>query len=813
MSRLSSTEDGLFKPRLIGLLMIVTAVLINQRSLERVLSADEFIGSLSRLVPIWTAQATLLIVGFFLLLRGLRARIPWVLRALVVLGLAGGCAIGLYGTGYVLEWYQPPIRLVPDYCDWLTGGTAPFFGRAEIETLPGRLAALERSSGNEHEQLQMRSKLAKSLLGHGRVSDSIAEYEKALAYAVENAMSIEVLNGLHRALGVAYYRRGEVKHCVTLHNRESCIFPLRRGGVHADPHSAEQAIEQFREVLKTEPDDPAARWLLNVAHMAAGTFPDGLSEYERLPDAVVNAVGPAPRFRDIAPDLGLDSVNLVGGAVLEDFDNDGFLDVATSTYDPCQSMLFFHNNGDGTFADWSERSGLISQKGGFNLVQADYNNDGRVDLYVIRGAWMGPWGRQLNSLLRQESDGTFTDVTEEAGLGATAYPTLAAAWADYDNDGDLDLFVGNERITPHQVAPSELFRNDGDGTFTEVGRAAGLQNRRNVKAMSWGDYDNDGDIDLYVSNHGDPNRLYRNDGDGTFTDVAPELGVDRQDPSNKTFGTWFFDYDNDGWLDLFVGGYVPKSLGEVAADYLGMPTTIEKLHLYRNDGTGQFIDVSEEAGLAHVRSPMGANYGDIDNDGYLDIYLGTGAPQFEHLVPNVIYRNISGREFADVTASTGLGHLQKGHSIAFGDLDNDGDQDIFAQMGGFLPDDAFANSVFENPGSTNHWITIRLVGEESNRFGVGARIRLVVDENGRERSIHRLAGSGGSFGSSSLQQEIGLGSAALIREIEVFWPASGLRQRFHDIAVDQVIEVAENRNAYRLVEARPIRLTGAPAAP
>src|SRR6185436_12229780 len=229
----------------------------------------------------------------------------------------------------------------------------------------------------------------------------------------------------------------------------------------------------------------------------------------------------------------------------------------------------------------------------------------------------------------------------------------------------------------------------------DVASRAGVLNKRNVKGVSWGDYDNDGDQDLYVSNLSDPNRLYRNNGDGTFTDVAPELGLALKPPSNRSFGTWFWDVNNDGWLDLFVAGYGlgDGCVGEVAADYLGLPVDTERLQMFLNDGTGHFRNVSHEMKMDNVRLPMGANYGDVDNDGFLDMYLATGGPIFELLIPNVMYLNRGGTSFADVTTASGTGHLQKGHGVAFGDIDIDGDQDIYVQIGGFYKSDNFASAL------------------------------------------------------------------------------------------------------------------------
>ncbi len=594
-----------------------------------------------------------------------------------------------------------------------------------------------------------------------------------------------------------------------MHNPESCLFPIREGGVWVNPSKATEAARYFEEYLRFQPDDLGVRWLLNVAHMAAGTYPEKLSETALIPLSVMESTDKVGRFKDIAPGLGLDAFNLAGGAIMDDFDNDGFLDIITSTWHHCESLLYFHNNGDGTFDNWTEKANLLQQVGGLNINQADYNNDGLLDILVLRGAWMGrKYGRQPNSLLRQNPDGTFTDVTKEAGLREKAFPCLAAAWADYDNDGNLDLYIGNESFPKRGMAtfPGQLFHNNGDGTFTDVARQAGVENRAYVRGVNWGDYDNDGDQDLYVSNLGQPNRLYRNNGNGAFTDVAQESAVAITKPNNRTFAAWFWDVNNDGWLDLFVAGYARLTVGQVAADYLGLPAPGERLWLYLNDGTGNFVDVTNEMKLNHLQIPMAANYGDIDNDGFLDFYLGTGAPPFDFIVPNVMYRNIGGTCFRNVTKAAGVGHLQKGHGIAFGDLDNDGDQDIFAQIGGAFPDDAFHNAMFENPGNSNHWITIKLVGLQSNRAGIGARIKLVVETNEGQRSIFNLVGSGGSFGASSLQQEMGVGGATRIRELEVYWPASNTKQRFYDVAVDQFIEITEGDETYRVLERKSIRV-------
>src|SRR5262249_40668233 len=212
---------------------------------------------------------------------------------------------------------------------------------------------------------------------------------------------------------------------------------------------------------------------------------------------------------------------------------------------------------------------------------------------------------------------------------------------DFDNDGDLDLYIANEKF------PSQLFRNEGNGRFKEIARVAGVTNDRYAKGAVWGDYDNDRYPDLYVSNVEGENRLYHNNRDGTFTDVAPALGVTRPIHSSPA---WFWDYNNDGALDLYVASYHPD-VRRVAADYLGLPHDGEKACLYEGDGKGGFREVAALRGLTRVSQTMGSNYGDLDNDGFPDFYLGTGYPAYEALMPNLLYRNRGGIRFADVTTA------------------------------------------------------------------------------------------------------------------------------------------------------------------
>ena len=685
-----------------------------------------------------------------------------------------------------------------------TAETNRYIGEQPAVRARRALAALPRSAAGR-QRWRRTMDVAEEELRLGNETEAIRLFERALALTPPAASGVRSYTRYR--LGVAWLRLGETRNCARHPNAEACILPLRGGGIHHDQHPSRQAIAALAGVLDATPAPAAgnlgeeavalhlsARWLLNIACMTIGEYPHGVPVAHLIPPEAFGTAGGLPRFANVAPDLGLDVFDLSGGAAADDFDGDGYLDVVTSTWDTAGQLRLFLNDRDGTFTERTDEAGLRGLFGGLNVVQADYDNDGDVDLLVLRGAWLHQHGRHPNSLLRNDGRGAFTDVTFAAGLGDAHYPTQTASWGDYDNDGDLDLYVGNEssRALP---APSQLFRNDGDGTFTDVAARAGLLNHGYAKAVIWGDYDGDRRPDLYVSNHGGRNRLYRNNGDGTFTNMARRLGVERPIAS---FPAWFWDVDNDGVLDLFVSAYAART-EHLAASALGLPVDVERARLYRGTGEGGFEDVADRYGLVRPHAAMGANFGDLDHDGWLDFYVGTGYPPYHSLMPNVMYRNEGGRRFADVTWAGGFGHLQKGHGVFFADLDHDGDQDVFEQMGGAYPGDRFGNVLYRNPGPGNHWIAIRLVGVRSNRSAIGARIRAAIVDGGTRRAVYRHVNSGGSFGANPLRQTLGLGQASRIEELEVFWPASGLTQTFTDLPVNRFIRITEGEPAYETV--------------
>ncbi len=659
----------------------------------------------------------------------------------------------------------------------------------------------QRPPENVVQRANFEGRIGLELLRAGRSSEAVARLADLLDLVDDPAhgMRKDFRRQVRSQLAIAHLRVAEQQNCLNDHGPEACLLPLAGGGVHRKRESTREALALYATLLTSDPEDLESRWLYNLTAMALGRYPDQVPENWLVPPRAFESDYDLERFPNIAHQAGLVTSGLAGGVVADDLDGDGALDLLISSWGHLDPLRFLHNRGDGTFEERTREAGLEGLVGGLNLVQADYDNDGRLDVLVLRGAWGGSEGRYPDSLLHNLGDGRFEDVTEEAGLLAF-HPGQTAAWADVDLDGWLDLFIGHESTGPERH-PCRLMRNLGDGTFEEITVAAGLGVVGFVKGVVWGDVDNDGYPDLFVSRLGEPNLLLRNRGDLTFEDITRTAGV--AEP-RFSFSTWFFDYDNDGWLDLFVAGYASSYLEasavEVAAEYFGRPVTLTTARLYRNRGDGTFEDVTVATGVDRAALTMGCNFGDLDNDGYLDFYLGTGAPDFRALVPNLMFRNDAGHRFQDVTTAGGFGHLQKGHGIAFADFDGDGDQDVVAVLGGAFSGDGYPDALFENPGTGARWVTLRLVGTTANRAALGARVRVDLRTEDGPRSIHRVVSSGGSFGASSLQLEIGLGRALAIEAVVVAWPG-GEEQRFTTVPMDRVVLVHQGEVEVRLWEA------------
>ena len=522
-----------------------------------------------------------------------------------------------------------------------------------------------------------------------------------------------------------------------------------------------------------------------------GTMADG-SEVPQLVD-ITEAAGISWRH-SIGDDSLSNIVESTGaGCAFLDYDGDGDLDLylVNGRFHPELSHArgrrlagrltnaLYRNNGDGTFTDVTKAAGVGDRGYGMAVVAADYDNDGDTDLFVTN------YGR--DTLYRNEGNGTFTDATESAGIGDTRW-TVGATFFDYDRDGRLDLFVGGYLLfdpdyryyyaadafpgpLSYPGQRDTLYRNLGDGTFEDVTKAAGLGSP-DGRAMGIAacDIDNDGDEDLYVANDGMENYLYRNRGDGSFENVALDTGTafGQNGEATSAMGPEFGDFDSDGLIDIFV-----PDMGYGC--------------LYRNTGKGWFEEKSARLGVAAVLgqyTSWSGNFLDIDNDGWLDIFVVNG--DAHHLEPeeDTLLLNRGGAGFEDVSARTGSALRLKfvGRGSASGDFDNDGDLDLLVLNVNDRP-----RLLRNDLANSNHWLELRLIGTASNRDAVGARVRLTA---GGRTQIRDVRTSSGYLSQSDPRLHFGLGPHAVVDRIEISWP-SGTVQNLRKIAADRLLSITE----------------------
>lgn len=648
----------------------------------------------------------------------------------------------------------------------------------------------------------------------GETQKSIDNYEEAYTKMQAENIKGDIAGELLFMRALAYMRLGEQKNCVTNHTAESCILPIQQSAYYTIKDPTNKAIELWKEVLKNDPDDLNAMFLLNVAYMNLGEYPQGVpAEYVINPDKFKGEyeIG---KFKNIAAGLGVDFFTKSGGVCIEDFNNDGNLDIAASGWFLDEQFKLMISNGDGTFTDRTDSAGLTGITGGLDIKTADYNNDGYMDILIPRGAWWNDFGKLPASLLRNNGDGTFTDVTYESGLFAHLYPTQSAVFADFNNDGWLDLFFGNETRRDTEKYPCELFISDGKGKFTNVAKEAGIDVLCFAKGVVAGDYDNDGWMDIAISSQGTPNYLFHNESKGgtvKFKDVSKEAGISGP---IKSFPVSFLDYNNDGWQDLIILTYDADNCDyDNAAEYYDKPVKGEYSILYKNNGNGTFTDVTKELHLQKAMTVMGFNFGDLDNDGWIDFYCGTGTPNYTSLVPKRMFRNDGGKDFQEVTTSGGFGHLQKGHGIGFGDLDNDGDQDVYEDMGGGYEGDAFQGAFYENPGHPeNNWVTLKLVGTKANKAAIGSQVKITtIETDGSNRDIYLIVSGGGSFGVNSMQLETGLGKGSTIKQVEVTWQGPNEKEVFTNVPVNQFVKLTEGNNVVEPIAVKTFQLMETPS--
>ncbi|HEY1341384.1 MAG TPA: CRTAC1 family protein, partial [Bryobacteraceae bacterium] len=379
---------------------------------------------------------------------------------------------------------------------------------------------------------------------------------------------------------------------------------------------------------------------------------------------------------------------------------------------------------------------------------------------------------------------------------------FVSLWADLDNDGWLDLVVANGVLK--EGSTPQIYRNNHDGTFSNVTKQAGLHEPAQYGAIgiALGDYDKDGRVDLFVNglNNG-PNRLYHNDGNWHFSDVTHKAGVEQ--PPHNGFVSFFFDYNNDGWPDILTTSLAPW---EVVVEGLRKgyaPASTKAIHpdssrLFRNNGDGTFTDVTLESKLYYPTGTMGAGVADVDNDGYVDVYVGTGDPQLTRLEPNRFFRNNGDGTFADLTNFVNFARPgNKGHGVSFIDIDEDGDLDIFAQLGGHYPGDHTYNAFYKNlKANQNHWLEVDLRGVKSNRSAIGAQLTVKA---GALLVYREVKGSEGFGATSPYRQHFGLGKNTTIDSFEIRWP-SGQKHVFTGLAADHIISLKEDEAMWKMVK-------------
>lgn len=692
----------------------------------------------------------------------------------------------------------------------------PYLNLRRAELMQAELAGM-----TPNQALQSRYYLAAELINGGETRKGIAEIEGLMREAGISPDSITpVTKPLFDLLAIAYLRLGEQENCQTMAGRDVCILPLARDGRHLKEEGARGAIARYEALLRRFPDDYGSRYLLNIAHMSLGGYPDSVPKQYRIPGLAPGSKLKFPWYPNIAPEVGLSPNGLSGGVDVEDFNGDGLLDVFVTSFGLNDQARLYIADGQGRYEERTEEAGIRGIMGGLNSIHADFDNDGFPDILILRGAWLADAGTWPPSLLRNKGDGSFEDVTFSAGL-ASFHPTQTAAFADFNLDGCLDLFIGHESVAKHvpgaNSQPSQLFLNNCNGTFREISHQVGIDLDDFVKGVAWIDVNNDGLPDLYVSVMDGQNRLYLNRGGAApeqwkFEEQAAQAGV--QEP-RFSFPVEIFDYDQDGWEDILVMSYDMRALNnahEIATRrLLGLPLTVrgadgqefpvERTRLYHNNHDGTFTDVAPRVGVDQIFFAMGNNFGDLDNDGWIDFYVGTGTPDLRAIVPNQMFRNVKGNRFEDVTLPGGFGHLQKGHAVAFADLDRDGDEDVYTVLGGAYQGDWFAKALFENPGWPGRsWLGLELEGKTANRSAIGARVEVIaLEPGGQRRHLYRTVGTGGSFGSGPLALHIGLDRATQVETVQVHWPdAARSTTVYHDLAINRSHHVRQGESPVML---------------
>ena len=603
--------------------------------------------------------------------------------------------------------------------------------------------------------------MGNTLSRRGNFREAIGYYEQELRRTVTMTQRMDSL----REMGAAYYRLGEYT----------------------------DAASKFYEALQWQINS-VDQWLFTLAlDQIKGPRPP-LPDFVLFPVETDNASAPLLAFEDIAPKLGIHHLNGNGTAAWGDIDGDGKQDLivgGSGTF-----IRVYRNEGD-KFTDVTDAVGLGKVPSGYALNLIDYDNDGWPDLYISLNGWSGP----MRNRLFHNDHGKFTDVSRQSGADDPG-SGFCALWGDLDNDGYLDLVVANGVLMDGSV--TQIYHNNGNGTFTNVTKAAGLNEPPEYGAIgiALGDYDKDGRLDILINGRDNaPNRLYHNDGKMHFTDVAAKAGV--LQPPHNGFVCFFMDYNNDGWPDILTTSLAPweatvEGLKKGYAPPNARSINPDSSRLFRNNGNGTFTDVTFQSKLYHPMGTMGAGVADLDNDGYLDVYIGTGDPQMSRLEPNRLFHNNGDGTFADVTNFVGFARPgNKGHGVAFIDIDDDGALDMFAQLGGHYPGDHAYNAFYHNlKAGQNHWLEVDLRGVKSNRMAVGTQLTVKA---GDLLVYREVKGSEGFGATSTFRQHFGLGGNGRVDSLEIHWP-SGVTHQFTGLDANQIISIKEDEPKWTRVK-------------
>jgi tetratricopeptide (TPR) repeat protein len=620
---------------------------------------------------------------------------------------------------------------------------------------------IDGSMPYSNEELTALATMAKTLVRRGNFQESLLYFRQALERTKEPALVHELM----REMGTAYYRMGDYG----------------------------EAARLFYQALQVN-NNNVDQWLLKVAmDQIPGEPPPIPKQFLFQARPLLPRAGEAPllEFEDIAPRLGIDRYDGNGTAAWADYDGDGDLDLLESG---SGEFIRVYRNDGRRFSDATEEAGLAGVPSGYSLNLVDYDNDGRPDLYISLNGWSGP----MKNRLFHNAGGRFEDVTEKSGAGDPGNG-FVSLWADFDNDGLLDLAIANGVLKDGSVP--QIYRNNGDGTFTNMTKQAGIVEPPEYGAigMALGDYDRDGRVDILINGLDPaPNRLYKNLGGWKFRDVAREAGLVQ--PPHNGFVCFLFDYNNDGWPDALTTSLAAweSVVAALRIDYVVPKSRVhpDSSRLFRNNRNGTFTDVTFEAGLHFPVGVMGAGVADLDNDGYLDLYLGVGDPQMSRLEPNRFFHNNGDGTFSDLTDFVKFQRPgNKGHGVAFVDWEEDGDLDIYAQLGGHYPGDFARNAFYRNlRGNRNGWLQVDLKPVQSNRDAIGAQMTL----RSGDLAVYREVKGGEGFGATSQKrQHFGIGGRKKIDSLEIRWP-SGVEQKIETLEANRIIEVEEGRGWRRV---------------